>query len=79
METLKKYFPFAFKEKNDLSALIINIIILLVVGIVVGALIGILKISPIINIIIGLIGSLFDLYIFVTIVLSILDYFKILK
>ena len=79
MDILKKYFPYSFKEKKDVAALIINILIYLVVGIVVGALIGILALIPILGLVIGLVGGLVDLYILVAIVLSVLDYMKVLK
>ena len=39
MNTLKKFFPFAFTKKADLVALIINIVVHLVVGFVLGYLI----------------------------------------
>lgn len=79
MELLKKYFPFSFGEKKDIAALIINCLIYLVVGIVIGFLIGILAGIPIIGIVIKLVGTLLDLYILVGIILSCLDYFKVLK
>ena len=36
MDMLKKYFPYSFKEKKDVAALVINIIIHIVVGAIVG-------------------------------------------
>lgn len=79
METLKKIFPYSFKEKKDIAALIINILIQLVINIVVGVVIGVLALIPVVNIIAGLVGSLVGLYFFAGIVLSILDYCKVLK
>lgn len=79
MEILTKLFPFSFKEKKDVAALIVNILIYLVIGIVAGALIGILATIPIIGIIIGILGGLVDLYVLVGIILSVLDYCKVLK
>jgi len=79
MDTLKKLFPYSFKEKNGLGALIVNIIVYLVIGIVAGALIGLLSGIPIVGWIISIVGGLVDLYVFAGIVVSILDYCKVLK
>ena len=83
METLKNLFPYSFKAKKDVAALIINIIVYLVVGFIAGALIGF--VAPIFSGIailawaIRVICGLIDLYAFIGIVLSILDYLKVLK
>lgn len=79
MDLLKKIFPFSFSEKKDVAALIINILIQLVVAIIAGVLIGVLAAIPVVNIICGLVGGLVDLYCIAGIVLSCLDYFKVLK
>ena len=79
METLKKIFPFSFTEKKDVAALIINILIQLVVGIVAGVLIGILARIPIVDLVVGLVGGLVGLYALAGIIISVLDYFKVLK
>ena len=79
MDTLKKIFPFSFKEKKDVEALIVNIIIQVVVGIIAGALIAILAKIPIVGIIIGIVGTLVDVYITAGFVLAILHYTKVLK
>lgn len=79
MDMLKKYFPFSFQEKKDITALVINIVIYLVVGLVAGALIGLLAVIPVLGIIFGLIGSVIGLYALVGIVFTCLDYFKLLK
>ena len=47
MEALKKFFPYSFTKKNDVVALVINILIQLVVGAVAGVLIGVLAKIPI--------------------------------
>ena len=72
MDTLKKLFPLSFKAKNGIGGLIVNILIHVIADIVAGLIIGLL---PILSILGGLIG----LYFTVGIVLSILDYLKILK
>ncbi|MBE6631772.1 MAG: hypothetical protein E7623_03640 [Ruminococcaceae bacterium] len=79
MDLLKKIFPFSFAEKKDIAALIINIIIYIIVAAIAGVLIGILVKIPVIGFIIGLVGGLVDLYALIGIVLSCLDYFKVLK
>ena len=38
MDALKKYFPYSFKEKKDVAALVINIIVYIVVAAVIGIL-----------------------------------------
>ena len=79
METIKKIFPYSFKEKNDIGALIVNILIQFLVGAIAGILIGVLARIPILGIVIVLLGGLIDLYVVAGIVLSILDYLKVLK
>ena len=79
MDILKTIFPFSFTKKDDLAALIINILIHLVVGAVAGFLIGILAGIPIVGIIVGLVGGLVDLYVLAGVVISVLDYCKVLK
>ena len=79
MEALKKYFPFAFKEKKDVAALVINIILHIVVGAVLGIVASLVTWIPLIGWLIGAIMGLVDLYIFISIVLAVLDYLKILK
>ena len=79
METLKKIFPYSFKAKNSVGALIVNILIQFIICAVAGVLIGICAKIPLIGWIIGIVGGLVDVYLVVGIVLSILDYLKVLK
>ena len=79
METLKKLFPYSFKEKKDIGALIINILIQFVICAVAGVLIGVCAALPIIGWIIGILGGIVDVYLVVGIVLSVLDYLKVIK
>lgn len=79
MDMLKKIFPLSFGSKPDVASLIINILIQLVVGVVIGWVISIVVLIPIVGLIVGLVGGLLDLYILAGIILSCLDYFKILK
>jgi len=79
METLKKFFPFSFTEKKDVAALVINIIIFVVIGVVIGVVMGLLGKIPVVGILTGIVGTVIDLYITATIVLSILHYCKVIK
>lgn len=79
MDMLKKIFPFSFKEKKDIAALIINILLYLVGDIIAGFVIGLLASIPLIGIVFSLVGSLVGLYCLAGLVLSCLDYFKVLK
>lgn len=79
METLKKLFPYSFKKKDGVGALVVNIIVQFLICAVAGILIGICAKLPIIGWIIGILGGLVDVYLVVGIVLSILDYLKVLK
>ena len=72
MDTLKKLFPLSFKPKKDLGALIVNILLHILGDAVAGVIIAIIPI-------LGILGGLIGLYVTVGIVLSILDYLKILK
>lgn len=79
MDTLKKFFPFSFTKKDDLAALIINIVIHVLVGAVIGILIGVLAKIPIVNLVCGIAGIVVEIYVISGIVLSVFDYLKILK
>lgn len=83
METLKKIFPYSFKAKKDVVALIINIIVYFVAELIAGAIIGlattILGGIAILAWALGVAGSIVGLYALIGIVLSILDYLKVLK
>lgn len=79
MDTIKKIFPFSFREKGSIGALVINVLIQLVIAAVAGILIGVLAKIPVVNLITGIVGGLVDLYFVVGIVLSFLHYFKVVK
>ena len=78
MDTLKKFFPHAFKA-TELTAFIITLIVYVLIDVVCGFVIGLLAALPIIGIIFSLLGSLVGLYALVGIVLSILVFVKVLK
>lgn len=87
METLKKIFPYSFKEKADVAALVINILIHIGVSVAVSIVITILNLIlgfiPLIGAVavtlLGLLGSVVGLYLLIGIILTCLDYFKVLK
>lgn len=72
MATLKKIFPLAFKAKKDIGALIVNILIHVIADVVAGLIIGLLPI-------LGILGGVIGFYFTVSVILSILDYLKIIK
>ena len=72
MDTLKKLFPLSFREKKGIGGLVVNILIHLLANFVAGIIIVILPI-------LGILGGLIGLYFTVGIVLSVLDYLKVLK
>ena len=78
MDTLKKFFPHAFKA-TELSNFIISLIVYVLVDVVCGFVIGLLAKLPIIGFVFGLIGSLVGLYALVGAVLSILVFVKVVK
>lgn len=79
MDTIKKIFPYSFKEKKTIGALLINVLIQLVIAAIFGILIGVLAKIPVVNLITGIVGGLVDLYFVVGIILSILHYLNIVK
>jgi hypothetical protein len=79
MDSIKKYFPLAFKVKNDTKELLINVLIHVGADILAGLVIGLLAKIPLIGGLFGLVGGLVGLYFTVSVILSILDYLKVLK
>ncbi len=79
MDTLIKFFPYSFKEKKDVAALIVNILVHIVVGFAVGVVGALLGFIPFVGFLITILVSAVDLYILIGIVLSVLDYFKVIK
>jgi hypothetical protein len=75
MDSIKKYFPLAFKVKNDTKELLINVLIHVGADILAGLVIGLFAKIPLIGGLFGLVG----LYFTVSVILSILDYLKVLK
>lgn len=79
MDMLKTYFPYSFKAKNDITALVVDIIIYVVIGLVAGLVLGLLSKIPLIGILFSIVNYVIYLYLVVSLVLSVLDYLKIIK
>ena len=79
MNMLKTYFPLSFKTK-DVTELIISIAMYLITGVAVGIITFIIGIIPLIGgFIAGIIGTVSGLYILAGIILTILNFFKVLE
>lgn len=78
MESLKKLFPRSFGI-TDVAKLIISILIYLVIGAVAGVLLVVLAFIPIVNLVVGIVGTLVEIYVFAGIVIAVLDFLKVLK
>ena len=79
METLRKFFPYSFQYKKDIGALIVNILLHIVAGIVINFVLALCLIIPVINIIAVLASKLVELYLAIGVILSVLDYLKVIK
>ena len=77
MNSYKKYFPLAFTEKKDIMAVVANVALHIVAGWIAGIVLGIVGILPVIGLLAGLAGAAAELYLLVSMVLSVLDYLKI--
>lgn len=80
MDILKQIFPIAFKsaDKNEfISSLVIHIILLIVGGALLG-LIAALDVA-VINWLLGIVGSILELYCIAGIAISVLIFLKIMK
>ena len=78
MDTLKKLFPFSFKEM-DLKALIITIVGYIIAGFLLGLVLGLLGRIPLIGWIFRLIRWLIELYITVGAILAVLKFLNVVK
>lgn len=78
MDLLKKFFPYSFRA-NDVSSLIITILVYIVADVICGFAIGLLSGIPLIGILIGLVGSLLGIYFFAGIIIAVLNFLKVLK
>lgn len=78
MDTIKKFWPHAFKAV-DVKSLIITILLYIVADVICGAVIGLLGKIPLLGILFSLVGAVLGIYFFVGIVFALLSFFKILK
>lgn len=79
MDTLKKIFPFSFKEKPDVKSLVINIVMYVVAAAIIGVLLTILGKLPLVGLITYVTGTVVELYVTAGIVLTVLNYCGVLK
>lgn len=78
MDSLKKFFPHAFKA-TEVKSLVITLLIYVLIDFVCGLVIGLLAKLPIIGVIFSILSSVVGLYALVGIVLSILVFAKVVK
>lgn len=78
MDLIKQLWPFSFQTKN-LSDLIIKVVLHVIFAALFSILIGVLSKVVVINVIMAIIGTLADIYLFVGLVLLFLNYFKVIK
>jgi len=81
MDMLRKFWPTPFKiEKGNTNSLVVQLIIFVVVCAVFGWVIGFLANAniPVISLLFSLVGSVFEIYGVVGIVLSVLKYFGVI-
>lgn len=78
MDSLKKFFPHAFKA-TELKAFIITLLIYVVIDVVCGFVIGLLAKIPLIGILFSILGTVVGLYALIGIILSILVFVKVVK
>ena len=78
MDIIKKLFPLSFKAK-DVVGLIIYLVIYLVLPTVIGIIAGLLAKIPVLGTIMGIISWASGIYCFISIVLLILAFLKVIK
>lgn len=78
MDALKKFFPYSFGAKSVVNMLV-KILLYIIVGAIIGAVIGIFGKIPLIGILASIVGWIVELYVFVGVVLTILNFLKIVK
>ncbi len=86
MDILKKIFPFSFKAK-DVNSLIVSIVIYVVVGLASSLVFSLLNlvfgwipiVGAILGVLFGIVGWVIGVYCLAGIVITLLDYFKVLK
>jgi hypothetical protein len=80
MEMIQKIFPFSFNFKaKDVNGLVVSILVYIVGMILSGVAMFVLGLIPIVGILTGIIGWIIEVYLFVGIVLSVLNFCNVLK
>jgi hypothetical protein len=87
MDILKKLFPLSWKYANDVANVVVGAILYVVAGIIAGAVIWLAGaitgwiplLGALIGWVLGIIGSLFEVYVIAGIVVLILVYLKVIK
>ena len=78
MDKLKQLFPLSFRG-TEMQDMIVSIILYIVVAAIASVLIWVVALIPIVNLVVGIVGTLVDIYVLVGIVLAVLNYFNVLK
>jgi hypothetical protein len=87
MDILKKLFPLSWKYANDVANVVVGVILYVVAGITAGAVIWLAGaitgwiplLGALVGWVLGIIGSLFEVYVIAGIVVLILVYLKVIK
>ncbi|MBQ7345080.1 MAG: hypothetical protein IJW45_03340 [Oscillospiraceae bacterium] len=80
MDILKSLFPFSFKVKEkDTNALVISIIIYVVLMVLSGVAMTLLGLIPVVNLLVGIVGWVLEVYCLTGIVLAVLNFLNVLK
>ena len=79
MDILKKVFPYSFKAKDGVAGLIINILAYALIFLVATIVISICNVIPIVKWFTWIFGMIVNIYVVAGIVISVLDYLKVLK
>jgi len=78
MDMIKKYFPVSTRA-NDVTGLVISILIYIIAGVVLGIFASILGKIPVIGILVSIIMAVVDLYCLIGIILAVLIFLKVVK
>lgn len=78
LDTIKKFFPFSFKE-FDVKSLVITLVGYVIAGFLIGLVLGLLGKIPLIGWIFRVIRWLLELYLTIGFILAILKFLKIVK
>lgn len=80
MDILKSLFPFSFNVKEkDTNSLVICIIIYIVLMVLSGIAMALLSLIPVVNLLVGIVGWVLEVYCFTGLVLAVLNFLNVLK